>query len=202
MNSKSLITGNIADLLTDWGELAIDSNLADGVLKDIPILGSLVKLYKSGENVREHLFSKKVEKIIKNMSGVSEEEVSKFNYQINSDPEYRTKVAEHLTLLIDRLDDIDKSEFLAKAFIGFSTNRVDFNKFKRLARAIERCMVEDLREVHNFERANDAYSDITADLAACGLIEMVQLPQVARDDVKPMYKISKFGELFVKVVLI
>lgn len=190
------------DLLTGWGEFALDQALDEGILKDIPLLGSLVKLYKTGENVREYLFSRKVEKFLRNLSKVSDEEVKCFNDSIESDPEFKARVAEHLTLLLDRIDDIEKSELLAKAFSAFIKGQLDFDKFRRIARAIERCMIDDLREVHNFERANDAFPEITYDLAACGLVELASLPLIQAPGANSTYKITVFGELFVKVVLL
>ena len=145
--SKSLVSGGGAGLLTDWGELALDQFLEEGLLKDIPLLGSLVKMYKSGANVKEFLFSKKVEKFLNKLSGASKEEVNTFNDKINSDPKFKSRVAEHLTLLLDRIDDIEKAELLAKAFSGFIKGKLTFDKFRRIARAIERCMIDDLKEV-------------------------------------------------------
>lgn len=200
--SKSLVSGGAADLLTDWGELGLDQFLDEGLLKDIPLLGSLVKMYKSGINVKEFLFSKKVEKFLKNLSGVSEEEVNSFNEKINSAPKFKARVAEHLTLLLDRIDDIEKAELLAKAFSGFIKSELNFDKFRRIARAIERCMINDLKEVHNFKKSSDAHSEITYDLAASGLIELVHLPSIPGPGAKPKYKITEFGELFVNMVLV
>lgn len=200
-HSKTFISQNAGDLLTDWGELALDQFLDDGLLKDIPFLGSLLKIYKSGVNVKEYLFSKKVEKFLKSLSGVTTQEAKSFNDKINSDPKFKTRVAEHLTLLLDRLDDIEKSELLAKAFSVFIMKAQDFDRFRRIARAIERCMIDDIKKIHVFNTASDAHSDITYDLAACGLIELVQLPQVSGTNAKPVYKITAFGMMFDQLIL-
>jgi hypothetical protein len=200
-DSKSLAIGNLGSVLSGLGEVALDSFINDGIAKDIPILGTLTGLYKSGINVNEHIFHKKVERLINNVSNLSKDEINDFNLHFESDREYQIRVAEHLTLIIDRLDDLEKTKLLAKAFSGFIRDKIDFVQFRRIARAIERCMIEDLKEVHNFERANDAFSEITYELAASGLIELVQLPQVSAPDVKSMYKITEFGELFVQTVL-
>lgn len=200
-DSKSLAIGGMTSIATDWGEVAIDSVMNDGVAKDIPILGSLINLYKSSVNIKEHIFHKKIEGLIDNISDITEEELASFNSQFDYDPEFRVRVAEHLTIIIDRLDDLEKTKMLAKAFSGFVKRKINFGQFRRIARAIERCMIEDLKEVHNFERANDAFSEITYELAASGLIQLVQLPQVSAPDVKSMYKITEFGELFVQIVL-
>lgn len=200
-DAKSLAIGHLANTYTDFFEIALDSVLHDGVAKDIPILGALTNLYKSGVNIKEHIFKKKIEGLINNISDITEDEIEKFNYQFENDPQYSIRVAEQLTIIIDRLDDLEKTKLLAKAFTGFVKRKIDFEQFRRISRAIERCMIEDLKEVHNFERANDAFSEITYELASSGLIYLVQLPQIAAPEAKSMYKITEFGELFVEIVL-
>lgn len=200
-DSKSLAIGSLTDVYSGFGEIALDAFFRDGVAKDIPILSTLTGLYKSGVNIKEHIFQKKIEGLINNISDISEEEVSKFNYQFENDPDFSIRVAEQLTIIIDRLDDLEKTKLLAKAFSAFVKKMIDFEQFRRISRAIDRCMIEDLRQVHNFDRANDAFSEITYELAASGLIYLVQLPQVSAPDLKSMYKITEFGELFVKIIL-
>ncbi len=200
-DSKSLAISGLGSIATDLGEVALDSFLIDGIAKDIPILGSLVGLYKSGVNIKEYIFRKKIEGLINNISKISADELSSFNAQFDNEPDYRVRVAEHLTIIIDRLDDLEKTKLLAKAFSGFVKSKINFEQFRRIARAIERCMIEDLKEVHNFERANDAHSEITYELAASGLIQLVQLPLTASTEAGGTYKITEFGELFVQIVL-
>lgn len=200
-DQKSMAISSLTSIATDLGEVALDSVLNDGIAKDIPILGSLVNLYKSGVNIKEHIFHKKIEGLIDNIANITDKELSIFNSQFDNDPEFRVRVAEHLTIIVDRIDDLEKTKYLAKAFSAFVKGKIDFEQFRRIARAIERCMIEDLKEVHNFERANDAFSEITYELAASGLIQLVQLPQVTTPMAKSMYSITEFGELFVQIVL-
>jgi hypothetical protein len=199
-HSKALVNENTGALITDWGEIAIDQFIGSGLLKDIPLLGSLVNLYKSGQNVRDYLLQKKVEEFLDSHPSITLEEAEAFNDEMDSDPKFKARVAEQLTLSLDRLDDIEKSGLLSKAFSKFVKGDIEFDNFKRIARAIERCFIDDLREVHNFDRANNAFSEITYDLASNGLIEMVAFPQIQGPDAKPMYKITNFGELFVDIV--
>ncbi|MDF4560139.1 hypothetical protein P3494_26935, partial [Vibrio parahaemolyticus] len=45
---------------TELAEIAIDSVLDDGVLKDIPVVGTAVSLYQTGVAVRERQYVKKL----------------------------------------------------------------------------------------------------------------------------------------------
>ena len=42
----TIASDKITDLVTDSGELILDNVLEDGILKDIPLVGSILKIYK------------------------------------------------------------------------------------------------------------------------------------------------------------
>lgn len=198
--SESLALNRLGSMVTDYGEVILDRPAPDGLRKDIPILGTLNNLSESGVDINKLIFQKKVEALISSISRISDEELSKFNFQLEHDFEYKTRIAEHLMLIIDRLDDLEKAKLLANAYSSFINNAINFYQFRRVARAIERCMIEDMKGVHCFESAGGACPEIRYELVECGLIQPAQFPQTASTDAKNSYKITEFGKLFVKVV--
>ena len=48
-----------ADLFEKLGEAALDSELADGVLKDLPFIGIIQRMYKAGNAITAYFFCKK-----------------------------------------------------------------------------------------------------------------------------------------------
>lgn len=59
----TILKSELPALMNELGEIGIDSLLADGVLKDIPVLGSVLAIGKTYGNVRDYLFTKKINKI-------------------------------------------------------------------------------------------------------------------------------------------
>ncbi len=89
---------------------------------------------------------------------------------------------------------------VAKAFSKFLKQSIDFEKFRRIARAIERCMLDDLEKLVNFKNTTTSQPEITYDLASSGLIELTGIPTVQSPETKNTYRITEFGKLFNNIV--
>jgi len=189
------------DIATEAGELTLDAFLNGGLIEDVPIIGTLVKLKNVGVGIREYLFTKKLLGFLKSINNVSQEDCDSFADEMDNDIDKKKKVGESLLLLIERMDEVDKAELLGNAFHSYLSSIIDYETFFRIGRAIDRCMVSDLRFVHNYERATDAFPESAFDLASCGLIEMVSMPTIRTDDSRNLYKLTDFGELFIRCVL-
>ena len=50
----------IMSLLTDFGELTLDSFLQDGMIKELPIVGSAFSMVKIGADIRDRIFVEKL----------------------------------------------------------------------------------------------------------------------------------------------
>ena len=102
---KSIFSSGVADLVADIAELPLDSVLAESV-KDVPVLGLLVKGYGVATTVRDLILLKKVEKFLHGIGGITEDEKSEFREKLNSDPDSCWKVGENLLLLLDLTQDL------------------------------------------------------------------------------------------------
>lgn len=83
--------GNLA-FVGDIGELMIDAALNDGVLKDIPILGTIVGVGKCLKNVYDTLFVKKLIEFLVPIKGVSPEDRAEAIRKWEDDANYQGKV--------------------------------------------------------------------------------------------------------------
>lgn len=95
----------------DIGEVAIDSVVDDGILRDIPIIGAIVGLGKCIRNVVDILFTKK---LVAFLMGLKDTDVKKRQKAIRKweeDAKYRIHVGETLLNLINRCDDTQKYAF-------------------------------------------------------------------------------------------
>ena len=57
---ETIKDSNLAEINADLYEVLIDSFLKDGIVKDIPIIGTILKLSKFSMSLKEHLFLKKI----------------------------------------------------------------------------------------------------------------------------------------------
>ena len=75
-----------------------------------------------------------------------------FIKRLNSIPKQQRRVGNTLILILERLDDLDKPAILAKCFIAYLNDIVTFEEFRRLAIAIDRAYISDLRDFLRYFR--------------------------------------------------
>lgn len=189
------------DALIDAAELAFDATLESGVLKDIPVVGTVAKLFSVAQACQGYVFTKKVRRFVVEYHKITTEEKLDFSKSVDTDSAFRERVAETLVTLLDRLDDISKAPMLARAFAAFVRGDIDFESFQRLAVGIDRCLVADLFYLKKLTKAEQLPAYVGDVLASAGFASLVSIPAIKAAGVGNQYEISALGELFVEIVL-
>jgi hypothetical protein len=146
---SSIAKPNLTDLGADLAEAGLDHLLQDGLLRDIPVLGTLVGLFRTVGIVRDRIFARKVITFLVALDAVPVEERERF-LRAQDDPAGRRQLGETLVLLLDRLDDMQKPEALAKLFAAYVRGRCDLETFRRLSTALDRISLSSLPELKGF----------------------------------------------------
>lgn len=185
-------------LLAESGEILVDSALKDGLLKDIPILGNLLKLYSIGVNVREALFIKKLQQFLSPLKNISESECQVFVYKLDRDVKFKQQVGENLLLLLDRLDDVGKPSLVADAFKAYMCGKIDYQDFLRLGGAIDRSYLPDILD---FAKSKDhgIEKEWAPAMESLGLLEAEVITRMGTSPV--LYKRTRLGNLLVETCL-
>ena len=119
----SIALGNLKALATDGAESLLDTVLEDGVAKEIPIFGVLALIISTGAHIRDRLFAKKLHSFLVSLSDISETARAEFLVQLDLEGN-KERVAQALLLLLERLDDFKKPEFLARVFQAAALGRI------------------------------------------------------------------------------
>ncbi len=188
-------------LIGDIGEVAIDNFLEDGPLKDIPILGTILKLYQAGIGINGYLFTKKLLSFLSNVKNIPEEERNSFFERINKDPQFKKKIGDHLLLIIERMDDIQKPLLLTRAFYAYIKQDINYETFQRLTTTIDRVFLPDLEKLSKITNATFFSLNSTFSLASCGIIQIVAIPTVRGEGAENKYEITEFGKYFTEIVI-
>ncbi len=61
---KTIYDPHLTKIIQDYGELAIDALIQDDLLKEIPVIGTAVRLTKMGIAIRDRNFLKKILRFI------------------------------------------------------------------------------------------------------------------------------------------
>jgi hypothetical protein len=189
------------ELVADVGEVGLDS-LTDGPLKEIPVLGSVLKLCKAGVQVRDLIFLSKLTRFLRRVREGERSAVQAFARTVASDTDLKNRVGTNILIAIERLDDIEKPELLARAFLLLADDRITYEKFTEFALAIDRCLIADLEHLENSSRRIEFSSSVGTRLSSCGLVEVESVPTVRADDEHGnRYRTTVLGRELVELVL-
>ncbi|WP_435101062.1 hypothetical protein [Arhodomonas sp. AD133] len=145
------------DFVSTVTETALDAAMDSGVLKDIPFVGILAKIWNLGNTIDNKVFMKKVafflESAKQSCGQVPSHEVRK----LQSDPSYRRRVGEGLILLLQQQDHFDKASILGKVYAGCLRGDIDYDMFQRLASVINNTFIGDLHELEDYYKRIDQY---------------------------------------------
>lgn len=189
------------DLLLEAAEFSIDAVLDEGTIKDIPVVGTVAKLYGAAVGVQGYVFAKKVRKFLVELSSIPKPERDKFTERLERDPKQKERTAEVLVTLLDKLDDLQKASLLARAFSYYVREEYDFSTFQRLGTAVDRCLIADLPFLEKLDRPFGLEGYIGDMLVSAGVATIHTIPTVKGPGAKTTYVLSDLGELFLQVVI-
>ncbi|MBW4055501.1 MAG: hypothetical protein HIU83_08860 [Proteobacteria bacterium] len=152
---KSIFSAGAAEIAGDVSELALDDVLNEGVLKDIPVFGWLIKGYRVVSTVKDRIFLKKIAMFLQGATVEirrKEEFVDKL-----SDLSFCQKVGENLILLLDRQDNLEKAFILGKSFAAYLSGSIEYDMFLRLAATIDRALITDLTKLPTYYESMKSY---------------------------------------------
>lgn len=154
-NKKESLSDNLAmtvaisnlELPAEIVEFTIDQIIDDGILKDIPIVGWIAKGLSVSRSISDRILFHKIIRFLVALDENNEGSRENFCKRINDDPAFKKRVGEHLLILLNKIDTIDKASFLAKCFAYFLTNVIDHDYFIDLSSVIERSTIADLKSL-------------------------------------------------------
>lgn len=141
--AKTLGTSDLTTVGIDVAEVTLDSLINDGALRDLPVIGTLVNLWKAGVTVKDALF---LRKLLIFLDRLKEIPVETRRDMINSlaDKATQENVGEKLLGLLDRLDSSVKARILAGAFSAYVRGGITADEFWRVSFIIDRLPLVDI----------------------------------------------------------
>jgi len=135
---RTVVGRELGKVVFDGAEVALDSVLTDGVLKELPIVGTVVRLAKAGQSIAEELFLRKLLRFLIELRSVPVEVRAKLLDRHPDGTQEQRDLGENLLLALERLDNVQKPTLLARFFIAYIREEIDYPTFSRLAQALER----------------------------------------------------------------
>ena len=164
--SKSLFC-NITDITEDYAEIGIDIFIENDLIKEIPIIKTLVNIFKIGKNICDKNLLKQtlifMQELKKN--NIEEEKLKKYKDEIENDRKKREEELERVLWLLNSFIDKEKSIMLSRFFKEYVRQTITWDEFCEYSEIINRLFIQDikilrkiyLKEFSDTTNRNDIY---------------------------------------------
>jgi len=156
---KGACNPEISDVSVELMEIGLDHFMDDGLLKEIPVLKTIVACHKSWETIHDQLFLRKVARFLLACPKFSQTEREAFLSGQLLDSSNAKRLGEALVLVIGRLDDLEKPAMLAKVFAAMVRGQITYDQFRRLARGVDNGYADDLGAFASLPLAQDVVAE-------------------------------------------
>lgn len=143
---KDKVKNSSVALVEKLGEVGIDSLIeSNQVLKDVPILGSIVGVFKLGNSISDSLLLSKVKMFVESIGDVSYDKRIEFNEKMSDEKEFR-KTSRMLLYYMDNFDTELKSALLGHVFTVYLNESMGEEVFRKFASLIDKMNYDDLKK--------------------------------------------------------
>ncbi len=209
------LSEDILDISANFAEVALDSILDEGLLREIPFLSTAASIYKIGSSIKERHYIKKLWFFVSqlNQGVVDEEKRQQIKKTIVENSKQRTKEIEYMLILIDRYVSEEKPAMLAKLYLAFLDRLLSWDEVSKYGEVIDRLLLGDYEEMQQcyWNDLEDTFvSDSLLRLIALGLViahnkEVYTNNTVGALTIPPSttkdYELTEFGTTFLRCML-
>ena len=143
---QTLKDSDLQSVTVDLAETLSDTLLSDGLLKDIPIIGTIVGLTKAAINLNDRLLIKKLIYFISELNDIDPKRREKLISEIDDSETQRIKVGEKLLYIIDKSDDHYTAKYIAVLFKAFLNEEINYSQFLRCSTIVQKLLIQDLEQ--------------------------------------------------------
>lgn len=144
--SEAIRSSEMKGVSIEFAENMLDSIMKDGIVKELPIIGTLLGINNLALSIKDKIFLKK---IIYFLNGINHISVSKRQEMIdlvNNSSIQKVKVGEKLIYILDKCEDHISAKYLAQLFCAFLETKLSYQEFLRGARIIQNIFLQDLED--------------------------------------------------------
>ena len=230
MNERTLsvaladsISDEVISCTGDIIEVGLDTIMNDGILKDVPILSTVISLYKIGDSIRERCNLKKIAVFVNELNKgiVSDRKKKEYREKFITNDKFRNQQIEYLLVLIDRYIGYDKPRLLAKLYLAYLDGIIVWEELTMYAEVVDRFLLLDYNTLKSPVEKWIVYRNIGGEsilrLVALGLMcEITETSSwIERENghfsvtsesltkltsQEKIYKLTEFGEKLVNIL--
>lgn len=134
------------ELVLDGGEVALKQVVDNSLLKDIPVVGSIVKAYEIGASIRDRLYVEKLKKFLRCLNEIPAQKKEEMKGAIVSGERPMSTVSEKILLVIESQTDMEKSEMVANFFLAYLDGLLSESELRKAIDVTASAFLDDLKE--------------------------------------------------------
>lgn len=209
---KEKILDNIESIALDGIESLTDIILKNEIIEKVPIANIASAIIKTGEIIyNKNLFRQTVSFIESlNKQEISKEKLEKYKEKVFKNEKKEREELERVLLYLNKNIDTEKSALLAKFYVAYINQEINWNKFCEFATIINQIFVDDLPIIYDIYNDEETKVIIYENykisrLISTGLLNnysgaiTVQELSNGKSGVRNIYEKNGLGELFVKI---
>ena len=142
--SKSC-TQEIIECLGNFVEAGVDNLLPCDTLKNIPFISTVISAYNIGRSIHERHYISKLAVFLNTIADktATDKDIEAHKEKNLHNKEKHNKELKYLLVLIDRYIQYEKPEMLAKLYIAYLEQKIDWKKLTIYAEIIDRLLPGD-----------------------------------------------------------
>lgn len=157
---ETLKDADLQNITTELAETFTDCLFDEGVLREIPIIGTLVGVTKAALRLNERLLVKKLLYFLAEVKNIDPQKRKDLITKIENSETEQMKIGERLLYILDKCDDHITAKYVANLFSAFLNETISYNEFLRGSSIIQKLILQDLQKFIK-TRVEDIESEIT-----------------------------------------
>lgn len=143
---ETITDSDLQNVTSDVAETFTDSLFNDGLLKDIPIIGTILGLTNASVKLSDRLLIKKLIYFLSELKDIETQKRQKLINKIEDEEKDRINIGEKLLYIIDKCDDHITAKYIAIFFTSFLNEKIDYSDFLRGSTIIQKLFIYDLEQ--------------------------------------------------------
>ena len=135
---------DLIEIISDTSEVIIDSFLESGIIKDIPLIGTLYKGVKIVSSIQDRLFTIKLVNFIKQLENTDLQQRCKMIEGIEANENFKSKVGKKVLFIIDKCEDDEKAKLMGFLFKEFLEEKFTYEDFLKISNSINTLSINDI----------------------------------------------------------
>lgn len=163
----TLLGESLGDPVEDISELAIDAVIQNGLLKDIPIVGTIVGFCKLGMNLRERNLLKQTLNFINefNNGTIDPEKLRKYQEEIKANPKKAEEELGRCLLILNSTIETIHSKIQGRLFSSYINQSISWDKYVELSDAANRLFIADMKALVRIDSQTGKYVGVQTNKA-------------------------------------